>query len=462
MCKKFDVHLPVFMRKVLSISVFLIVVVFLSCKKNNNKSLIDNTLPSSDILNAQYSDTFSIILKTQKIDSIKIFNDGYKYLGSNQDPVFGRTDAEIYTHFSLPNNITNVAFPADAIVDSAKIILVFTENFVGDTSTAQRYQVYLLSEDMLMDTVYYSNKKFLYNPVPIADVYSKPVLYSGFKTIQIPIYKGFAQGLISNAYYLTDNSTLQTYYKGFYITTKNTVLNPNFAQGALMKIDLANTISGFYVYYHTGNPPALKQSSSYQFVFNNSNSIRMNHIKYNYFSGANIYLFNQLSGNYASAEQNIFVKGLNGTRVLVDIPALKTLKSIGNFSINRAEITFKVDNSFISNSSFYAPPVAMTLLALDSAGNEIITIDQYVSSSGFVSYDGQYNANAGTYTFNISRYIQQILTGKMKYYGLSLIVTDPQLTLTYRKDFFAARAVLGGYKHPALKPVMKLYYTPIP
>ncbi len=123
----------------------LLVILFISCKKNVNKSLIDNTLPDNDILHALYQDTFSIFLKTQKIDSVQSYNDGFKYLGSNQDPVFGRTDAELYTHFSLPNNITNVAFPADAVVDSAKIILVFTENFVGDTSTSLRYEVYALS-----------------------------------------------------------------------------------------------------------------------------------------------------------------------------------------------------------------------------------------------------------------------------------------------------------------------------
>jgi hypothetical protein len=34
----------------------------------------------------------------------------YKYLGSNQDPIFGRTDASIYANFSISNNLTNVTF----------------------------------------------------------------------------------------------------------------------------------------------------------------------------------------------------------------------------------------------------------------------------------------------------------------------------------------------------------------
>ncbi|MCX7728569.1 MAG: DUF4270 domain-containing protein [Bacteroidia bacterium] len=441
-------------------SLMFFVFLFFACKKNVNKTLVDNTLPDSDILHAMYQDTFSFILKTQKTDSIRIYNDGFKFIGSNQDPVFGRTDADLYTHFSLPNNITNVAFPSDAVVDSAKIILVFTENFVGDTTTPLRYQVYRMTEDMSTSENYYSNKNFAYQIIPLADVLIKPKKMSSYKTIQIPVFKGFAQSIISNPQYLINNSILQTTYKGFYITTKNSVLNASSLQGALMKIDLANSVSGFYVYYHTGNPPALKESKVYQFTFNNNYSVRHNYFHYNYSSGANVYLYNQLTGNNTSASQNVFVKGLNGTRVLVDIPALNNLPKLGNFSINRAEVVFKVDNSFISNSTFYTPPPAMSLLALDSAGNEMFTLDQYYSSTSFVGYGG--NLNNLEYKFNISRYVQHILSGKQKYYGLALVATDPKVTLTFRKDFFAARVVIGGYKHPTLKPLLKLYYTPIP
>lgn len=439
-----------------------ILLIILSCKKNKNSYLIDNTLPATDILNTLYTDTFTVFLKTQKIDSVRIYNDGFKFIGSNQDPIFGRTDAELYTHFSLPNNVSNVAFPADAVVDSAKIILVFTENFTGDTSTPQRYQCYLMSEDMNTSSIYYSTKTFSFIPTPLGDITTKPIRFNGFKTIQIPVFKGFAQSVISAPQYLINNATLQSTYKGFYITTKNTSLNPSSAQGALMKVDLSNPVSGFYVYYHTGIPPALKESKVYQFSFNNASTVRMNHFIYNYAAGAYTYLYNQLTGNMNSAKQNVFVKGLNGTRVFVDFPSIKKLSALGHFSIHRAEMIIKVDKSFVPSNGFYQPPAAMSLLALDSAGNEVFTIDQYQSNQAFLSYGGTYQSTTGEYTFNISRYIQHIISGKMKYYGMVLVATDPNITLTPRKDFFSARAVLGGYQHPSLKPVLRIYYTPIP
>jgi hypothetical protein len=54
-------------------------IILIACKKNNNKVLVDNILPDTDILNAYYTDTFSIYLKTEKIDSIRIYNDGFKF-----------------------------------------------------------------------------------------------------------------------------------------------------------------------------------------------------------------------------------------------------------------------------------------------------------------------------------------------------------------------------------------------
>ncbi len=440
--------------------IFLVLIVA-SCKKNT-KYLTDNVMPPGDILNGNFQDTFQVVMKTLRYDSIKTYNDGFKYLGSNQDPVFGRTDASIYTNISIPNNVTNITFPADAIIDSAKIMLVFTQSFVGDTSTVLRYQIHTLTEDLHYDSTYYTTHKFKYDPITLADVYAKPFTYKGFQAIQIPIYKGFAQSIIANSQYLTDNTTFQNIYKGLYITTKNTSLNPSSQQGSLMKIDLANAISGFYIYYHTGNPIDLKESTTYQFVFNNSASTRVNHIDYNYLSGANIYLSQQLSGNITSCTQNVYLKGLNGTRVFVDFPTLKNIIQTNSVSINRAEVVVKVDNSFISNTTFYAPPSGISLLAIDSANNEMFTIDQYNSTYAYLQYGGTYDADNHQYVFNISRFIQQVLTGKRKYYGMYLVATDPTITLTARKDFFAARVVLGGYKNTALQPKLRIAFTSVP
>src|SRR5688572_11252204 len=111
----------------------------INCKKNKFKtgvapSMSADVQPESDILNAIYSDSTTFQINTIKNDSSRSFQDQFKYLGSNQDPVFGRTNASIYTNFSMPSGVTNVSFGEDVVLDSAEFILTFTQNFVGDTT----------------------------------------------------------------------------------------------------------------------------------------------------------------------------------------------------------------------------------------------------------------------------------------------------------------------------------------
>ena len=63
--------------------------------------------PENDLLGITVTDTASVFTYTQRGDSVRTYNDQYKYLGSIQDPVFGQTHAGIYTNISIINNLTN-------------------------------------------------------------------------------------------------------------------------------------------------------------------------------------------------------------------------------------------------------------------------------------------------------------------------------------------------------------------
>jgi len=125
--------------------IVLLVFVFTSCKdskfkiKNNykkaNTTMGTDVQPESDALNTTVSDTTTFEIHTVRYDSSRSYPDQFKYLGSNQDPVFGRTNASIYTNFSMPSGVTNVSFGEDVVLDSAELILTFTQNFVGDSTT---------------------------------------------------------------------------------------------------------------------------------------------------------------------------------------------------------------------------------------------------------------------------------------------------------------------------------------
>ncbi len=105
---------------------FLLLAVVFSCKKKDDESVLGlDVQPENDLVGVTISDTSSVFMHTQKVDAVRSYNDQYKYLGSNQDPIFGRTDASIYTNFSIANNLTNVSFGIKPVLDSAEIVLRF-------------------------------------------------------------------------------------------------------------------------------------------------------------------------------------------------------------------------------------------------------------------------------------------------------------------------------------------------
>ncbi|HRD37867.1 MAG TPA: DUF4270 family protein, partial [Bacteroidia bacterium] len=122
--------------------VLILVIAFLSCKKKQNTTLGTDVQPEIDELNVEISDTATIQAHTIIHQQARSFQDQFKYLGSNQDPVFGRTNASVYTNLSLPNNVSNISFGEDAVLDSAEIVIAFTQNFIGDSTNAMYYQVH--------------------------------------------------------------------------------------------------------------------------------------------------------------------------------------------------------------------------------------------------------------------------------------------------------------------------------
>ena len=84
-------------------------IVVFSCKKKDEQSILGlDVQPENDLVGLTITDSASVFMHTQRVDSVKSYNDQYKYLGSNQDPIFGRTDASIYTNFSISTLAANV------------------------------------------------------------------------------------------------------------------------------------------------------------------------------------------------------------------------------------------------------------------------------------------------------------------------------------------------------------------
>jgi hypothetical protein len=275
----------------------------------------------------------------------------------------------------------------------------------------------------------------------------------------IPINKTLAQTIIQTRENLTNNTAFLNAYKGLYITTENSIL-PSPGSGAIREYDLDDNLSGVYIYYREDASVASKGKSA-QFTFRGTDALRFNHIKYKYSAGANQNLFDQLNGDSIKGNQNVYLNSFGGTRIKVNIPFMKNFSDSLNVSISRAELIIKVDEAIAPYTINYSYPSKLALIGCGETGTEELVWDQ-LETSDFIKYGGDYNSTNKTYTFNIARQMQKVITNKVKNYGFYLVNALPNRAFTVKRDDRFQRVILGGKSNLTFKPVFKVTYIKFP
>ncbi len=443
---------------------FLVLTLLVSCKKKDDDSILGlDVQPESDLVGVTITDTSSVYMFTQKVEAVRSYNDQYKYLGSTQDPFFGRTDASIYTNISISNNLTNVSFGVNPVVDSSEIIIYFPGQSLGDTSSVLKYDVYLLSEKLTSDSLYKTNST-ISKSTSLVSSYTGKITHRGTSLCLIlPFDDNLAQYILTTTSNLTNNTAFLNAYKGLYITTSNSTLGtPGY--GAIRRFDLDNEISGVNVYYHDGNSTSSK-GESFKFSFRGSDALRFNHINHNYVSGASSNLYDQITGtgtiDTLKGNTNIYLNCFGGTRAKLYFPYLKNFSDSQTVSINRAELIIKVDEIVSPYSINYGYPANLALIACGSDGVEELVYDQ-LEATDFVKYGGNYSSNEKQYVFNIARQVQKIINGSIKNYGFYLVNATPSKSTVVRRDNRLERVVIGGKSNINFTPKFKVTYVKYP
>lgn len=443
---------------------FLLLTLLFSCKKKDDDSVLGlDVQPTNDLVGITITDTASVYMYTQKVDSVKTYNDQYKYLGSNMDPIFGRSDASIYTNFSISNNLTNVSFGTNPVLDSAEMVMVFMGDALGDTLTPLTYDVHLLNANLDANRSYYTASHIAYSSSKVCSVTGKLKIRNSNVCLVLPLDNNFARYILQTNSNLTNNTAFQSAYKGFYITTSNSALGGP-GSGAIRRFDLDNDLSGVNLYYHDGNSASSK-GQVFQFTFRGSDALRFNDVKHNYAAGATPNLYDQLTGSKTAdtlkGNANVYLNCFGGTRTRVYLPYLKNFNDSVNVSISRAELIVKVDDIVSPASSYYGTPANLALIACNADGVEELVYDQ-LETTDFVKYDGTYDATNKQYTFNIARQMQKILNGSIQNYGFFLVNALPNRAYVIRRDNRLERVVFGGKTNMNFKPVFKVTYVKYP
>lgn len=389
------------------------------CTKIDTTSLGQNLIPVIDNINT-FDTTFSVIANNfDDAECDTIHRDNLQALGIiSNDPLFGKTNAEIYVELKpqyFPYN-----FPAaDANsfqVDSAVLILQYSHSF-GDTNVLQKVNVYQLSDTFNVADNYTTCKVLGYNNSVLLG--TKNYIPSNLKDsvhgyqeeaanqLRIPISKTLIEGFLKDsAQIFRSNADFVNYFKGFAIV-------PDEATGgqALNYFDFST--SHLSLYLRSANA-GKADTSVVDFALSGYSGLSNSIIRQRGTSEITTHLAHPATG-----DSILYIQTSPGTYALLNIPGLNGLS---NRVINRAELI--VDQIYSNNSSndIFDAPVNLSIDVKDSTlvNGSYIQIPCDFSGTelqtGFAHLGGQLKTvidagqSIGEYRFNISRYLQSIVT----------------------------------------------------
>jgi hypothetical protein len=481
---------------------FSLVLIYTSCTRIDTTDIGNGLIPAVDNVN-----TFDTILDvvTDNVlfdDSSKVYDNEDHALGTiSNDPVFGKMVAGFYVNMApasfgvtpfgvLPDSIN---FPIDSVVLSFAF-----KGIYGDSMNIQRFHVYEIdSTDLTFkDSARgYSihHPGFALGPLLKTHEQNLDRLSDEFQVkegtdtlsvknqMRIKLDNSFGQRLLryDTSIYGSD-SVFRTHFAGFALIPDSTFGNPSALTYFNLKDNSNTKLTIFYKARYSGKSDSVRFTS---FTFNNyrsSNRITRSITGTEYANAIN---------NPDLNAEKLYIASSPGSYATVKIPGLQELS---NRVIHRAELIVTPLPS--TGQETYQAPYYMFLDAWDSAAALPRTIqNDFVQSSS----TGDYNLGIfggflthGVYNFDLSRYVQGIVTRKETSYTLriyapyktktiiipqghaSLISTSTLLSIRdsyYTTDFSLflnpqiafGRTVLAGGSHPTSKMRLRIIYSKI-
>ncbi|MEK6615166.1 MAG: DUF4270 domain-containing protein [Bacteroidota bacterium] len=427
-----------------------------SCKKKTPEDIGLLFLPDSDLLNAAFTDTVTLITHTVKDDSLKTYcptcGIPTLLLGTVNDPIFGITKSSIFTQFSIPSGKTNPSFGTNPVLDSAVLSLVYNSKQYG-TLYPQKFDVYEVSEMMSKDSTYYSNKLLQFTQqigsatiIPATNPATDSTIVGTAKYpshLRIKLTNVFFQNFLTNSAYTSaynSNANFQTAFKGIYIVSSTI---PPSGEGAILYMKITDAYSRLTLYYQND----IADSLSYYFGISKTDCARFSHFAHDYTSAMEI--TNQLNTATNIQQNKVFVQPMAGVRAKITMPSLTSMFNGQKVAINKAELILPVESS--SLSSVFSAHSKLVVTIPDSVLGPLFIPDYFESSTYF---GGDYDSTNKVYKFNIARYVQQILNGTKTNKGLYIMATSARITANRVQ-------LLGGDKALTNRMRLKITYTPL-
>lgn len=432
---------------------------------------------SSEDLEVLYADDTELIVETVRLDSIKTYLNTDEadncilgtlpirkwnvqvfpthYLGTLDDPVFGKSKSSIYTE-------VGIASPPifSGSLDSVVLVLRYdTAAFYGDVNETFDIEIYRVLENFdVLGNAAYNNTTLPISSEPIGgrdnisySLDSLNIFIPGVDSaslqpasLRIPFNTSILgnsdlpRELFDTPEAYVSNEAFNELLKGLYITTTS---DGNIMPGIRVN---SSTIELFYT-----EDDGDKQV--YQYGLFRGDLISFNHIESDRDgSEAGIAAIN------GSAEDKIYVSGQDGFDVRID---MSDADKFQGFALNKAQLEFTVAEPAGQQDGLF-PPIENLLLSEVGDNNVLMCIDDISLGFPQVNLGSLFGGDVtevtenGTvlrkYTMNITSHMQKYLEG-----GASPTLL---LSVNNRTDN-ASRAVLYGPNHPTYPAKLKLTYT---
>ncbi|HIA06708.1 MAG TPA: DUF4270 domain-containing protein [Flavobacteriales bacterium] len=384
--------------------------------------------PTSDVINGKFSDTTTLVAYTVPADSLRSDEAILSPLGSYIDPVFGYSTASFYVKFSM--STTNVTFgTGNGFTPDSLVMTIAYTGYYGDPPVAQTIMVYRLDSVTTIDgtATYYTNSDFQTDLIDLGGATINPAsddVVISFK-LNDPIFIADTADLI-----FTDNTAFQSFLHGFYVVTDM------FDPGGIHYLDINSSSTLLTLYYN--------DSMSFDFEIDGE-SAWTNRFHHNY-DGTEIGA--QLD-DPSLGDSLVYVQASAGVMVKIEMPHITNWVKEQKIAVNKAELVLKVHDDGTLDT--YTVPDNLFILG---AGENTVVTDQF---EGATHFGGTYDAANKTYSFNIARYVHELLYEGRSNDGLYLIV--PNNLLTSGSVVSANRVVLGGPGHSTLGMKLNIIYT---
>jgi hypothetical protein len=426
-----------------SFPLLIVVLICLSSCKKEPTTLGLSILPSTDTLMVKEIDTVTIVAHSLLQDSIRTDKTKTNILGSIVDPVFGKTTASFCTQVRLSSEDVN--FGINPVLDSLVLMLRYSSIY-GNPEASQNIRVYELNETLSVDSTYYSNHKIQYYNTLLADLTFRPDLKDSISIFGKKVLPHLRINLsrqtdyFGNKILYAPNDVLQInkkfveFINGLYIQA-----SPANSDGSLISFNMSNALTKMVIYFHNEDSTGkIRDSLNYDFVINDL-CARLNTFDHYQYADAIPEFKNQvLNHDTAEGRNLLFLQGLAGVKIKLRLPYIKNFSS--NLAINNASLVLK---NFETDTTL-APPAQLILVQEDSVGKLHSLIDQ---GEGSAYYGGTYNASNRSYSFRLTRYIQEIIQGKIKNTNLYLMVNNPSsnVLLPQRMTGIGTHPDMPGY-----------------